>query len=284
MARKAKKSEIDEAKVAPDADDAGPEPATATTGDDHDHISTDSTTAAKVDAPPPTPSKPHKKSAKKSKRTSTKKSKKKSEGDDSASSKKKKKKEKRQFPPPFPDLIYGYHANDVLNGRGASVNVHPGNKKFRDLCISRKEEFNSARNIQKRDIAIEIVQTVLEWNPPGRFLERTNDSNHRNHSNNNPGDAEVEAYFNEVNAAEVLTGASALYFNQMGISARKNSKFMRELGPWKDMGMERAIQKVCGVIRDHKRPDRLALQAMALSKVKNVVARKTIDNVSSHCC
>lgn len=284
MARKAKKSEIYEAKVAPDADDAGPEPATATTGDDHDPISTDSTTTAKVDAPPPTPSKPHKKSAKKSKRTSTKKSKKKSEGGDSASSKKKKKKEKRQFPPPFPDLIYGYHANDVLNGRGASVNVHPGNKKFRDLCISRKEEFNSARNIQKRDIAIEIVQTVLEWNPPGRFLERTNDSNHRNHANNNPGDAEVEAYFNEVDAAEVLTGASALYFNQMGISARKNSKFMRELGPWKDMGMERAIQKVCGVIRDHKRPDRLALQAMALSKVKNVVAKKTTDNVSSHYC
>lgn len=179
------------------------------------------------------------------------------------------KKAKRQFPPPFPDLIYGYHANDVLNGRGATINVHPGNKQFRDLCAFRKEEFDSARNIQKREIALEIVQSVLEWNPPGRFLERANDSNNSNNANDNPEDDEVEAYFRAVDVDEVLTGSSAKYFTEKGLSTKKNKTLMRELGPWRDMGMERAIQKVCGVIRDHKRPDRIALKAMALLKVKN---------------
>jgi hypothetical protein len=250
MTRKAKLSKAANAEVVPDVDaDAGkPEPAT----NDNPTMIDDATNTE--DVVPPT--------AAASSSTSSPPSAKTPAGGDTRSSKK----AKRQFPPPFPDLIYGYHANDVLNGRGATINVHPGNKQFRDLCASRKEEFDSARNIQKREIALQIVQSVLEWNPPGRFLERANDSNN---ANDNPEDDEVEAYFREVDVDEVLTGSSAKYFNEKGLCTKKNKTLMRELGPWRDMGMERAIQKVCGVIRDHKRPDRIALKAMGLLKVKN---------------
>ncbi len=255
MARKAKLSKTITAKVAPDADadadaDAGrPQPATS----DEPTMTDDTNTKDVVVVPPTAASSSSSPTAKKT-----------AVGDTRSP-----KKAKRQFPPPFPDLIYGYHANDVLNGRGATINVHPGNKQFRDLCASRKEEFDSARNIQKREIALEIVQSVLEWNPPGRFLERANDSNNSNNANDNPEDDEVEAYFHVVDVDEVLTGSNAKYFTETGLSTKKNKTLMRELGPWRDMGMERAIQKVCGVIRDHKRPDRIALKAMALLKVKN---------------
>jgi len=257
MARKvnASKAVAAETKTAPDADvDAEPAP----TGDDS--MTTDTNTAdaekegddALQSTTSPLPS------AKKSVAT----------GSSS-------KKVKHQFPPPFPDLIYGYHANDVLSGRGATINVHPGNTQFRDTCASRKAEFDSAKNVQKREIALEIVHSVLEMNPPGRFLERANDRE----------DDDAEAYFREVDVDEVLTGSNAEYFNEKGLSPMKNRKLMKELGPWRDMGMEKAIQKVCAVIRDHKRPDRIALKAMGMLKEKKKGNKMTnADNVSSNCC
>lgn len=262
MARKANvsKAVAAEAKAAPDAapdadaDDADAEP--APTGDDA--VMTDTNTAeTKGDDAPQSTSSPLP-SAKKL----------------AASGSSSSKKVKHQFPPPFPDLIYGYHANDVLSGRGATVNVHPGNKQFRDICATRKAEFDSAKNTQKREIALEIVHSVLEMNPPGRFLERANDRD----------DDNAEAYFREVNVDEVLTGSNAEYFNEKGLSPAKNRKLMKELGPWRDMGMEKAIQKVCAVIRDHKRPDRIALKAMGLLKVKKENKMKIAENVSPYFC
>lgn len=132
-------------------------------------------------------------------------------------------KAKQKIPPPFPDLIYGYHYNDVLSGRGATVNSHPGNRRFRSLCADRKVEFDAATNAHEREIALEIVDIVLGWDPPGKFIERVND------------------------------------------------------GPWRDMGIERAIQKVCGVIRDHKRPDRIALRAMGMLREKKSMKAYTVS-------
>ena len=169
---------------------------------------------------------------------------------------------KLKFPPPFPDLIYGYHQNDILSGRGATINQHPGNKLFRSMCADRKPEFDTATNYQKRQIALQIVESVLEWNPPGRFIERVDDTNA------NFSQAEVDQYFHEVDVDTKLVGSSLVYFNNMGYTQKKNKKFMRELGPWRDMGIEKAIQKACGVIRDHKRPDRVALRAMGMLRKK----------------
>mmetsp|Transcript_0 Transcript_0/g.1 ORF Transcript_0/g.1 Transcript_0/m.1 type:complete len:527 (+) Transcript_0:107-1687(+) len=178
-------------------------------------------------------------------------------------------KRKMQFPPPFPELIYGYHHNDVLSGRGATINAHPGNKLFRSMCADRKSDFESATNCQKRQISLEIVESVLELG--GRFIERVDD-------NANCSAEEVDAFFREVDVDKVLVGSSAAYFDQMGHSLKKNKKLKRELGPWRDMGIERAIQKALGVIRDHKRPDRIALRAMGMLKRKKVKTYPTEPN------
>lgn len=37
-------------------------------------------------------------------------------------------KHRTKFPPPSSELVVGYHENDVLCGRGATINVHPGKK------------------------------------------------------------------------------------------------------------------------------------------------------------
>ena len=172
---------------------------------------------------------------------------------------------KQKFPPAFPELIYGYHFNDVLSGRGATVNAHPGNKRFRSLCADRKAEFEVATNVRKREIALDVVESVLRWNPPGRFIERVDDA------------ANFSPEFSEVDCERMLTGVSAAYFYQMGYTFKRNKRLMKEIGPWRDMGIERAIQKACGVIRDYKRPDRIALRAIEMLKEKNATNANTVS-------
>jgi hypothetical protein len=69
---------------------------------------------------------------------------------------------------------------DVLSGRGASVNNHPGNKKFRALCFVRKPLFDAGNHAAKRRIATEIVNLMMKPPPdanvePSRFLKRKDD-------------------------------------------------------------------------------------------------------------
>jgi hypothetical protein len=60
---------------------------------------------------------------------------------------------------------------DVLTGRGASINVHPGNQKFRALCYARKSQFDAANHAAKKRIATEIW-TTCEQLYNSRFLSR----------------------------------------------------------------------------------------------------------------
>lgn len=106
---------------------------------------------------------------------------------------------------------------DVLSGRGASVNAHGGNKKFRGLCFARKPEFEAGNHAAKRRIATEIVAATYN-NGEARFLKKKADK-----------------------------------------------------GPWYEMTREQAILKACQVMRDYKRPDRLAIREMM---AQNGQARK----------
>ena len=60
---------------------------------------------------------------------------------------------------------------DVLTGRGASINVHPGNQKFRALCYARKSQFEAANHAAKKRIATEIW-TTCEQLYNSRFLSK----------------------------------------------------------------------------------------------------------------
>lgn len=65
--------------------------------------------------------------------------------------------------------------NDVLCGRGGSINSHPGNERFRTLVEKRKRVYLTARfKREKRLIASSIVSEIRNLN--GRFLQRDSKS------------------------------------------------------------------------------------------------------------
>ena len=191
-----------------------------------------------------------------------------------------KKNQKIKFPPPSNDVIFGHNENDVLLGRGATTNSHPGNVNFRNMCAAAKPNFVVAANSEKRQIAIETVQHVMALDPPGRFLERVEGEINITDEGIAIFDGMGGAYSN-VDIHSLISPSDAKYLNETGWGQNKASKnWRRALGPWRDVGMEKAVQKTCAVIRDHKRQDRIALKAMGLlkksSKKNNLVVSDTV--------
>mmetsp|Transcript_15569 Transcript_15569/g.33724 ORF Transcript_15569/g.33724 Transcript_15569/m.33724 type:complete len:151 (-) Transcript_15569:275-727(-) len=84
------------------------------------------------------------------------------------------------YPPQRHNIPAGYGGpvktpteNDVLSGRGGGVNSHTGNKRYRTLAHSTKADYLSpkTRKMQKTHIAANIVWTIRQSSPPGRFLK-----------------------------------------------------------------------------------------------------------------
>ena len=70
------------------------------------------------------------------------------------------------------------HNNDVLCGRGGTVNAHPGNEHFRKLVDQKKRLYLTARfKREKRLISSKIVDEIRNLDPPGRFLLKDANSN-----------------------------------------------------------------------------------------------------------
>jgi len=68
------------------------------------------------------------------------------------------------------------NANDVLCGRGGETNNHPGNIHFRELVNLHKSSFHFAkRKEEKMLISVEVIKTISDLNPPGRFLMKEQD-------------------------------------------------------------------------------------------------------------
>lgn len=69
------------------------------------------------------------------------------------------------------------HKNDVLCGRGGSINNHIGNENYRIFVNRKKKVYLTARfKREKRLIAASIVKEVRSLDPPGRFLAKDNRS------------------------------------------------------------------------------------------------------------
>ena len=65
------------------------------------------------------------------------------------------------------------HDNDVLCGRGGSINSQTGNERFRQLVEKRKRVYLTARfKREKRLIANSILSEIRSIEPAGRFLSR----------------------------------------------------------------------------------------------------------------
>ena len=65
--------------------------------------------------------------------------------------------------------------NDVLCGRGGLTNHHPGNIFFRRMVRLRQESYLRASKRDKASVARDIVDTIRQLNPPGRFLKKGGD-------------------------------------------------------------------------------------------------------------
>lgn len=81
------------------------------------------------------------------------------------------------IPPGYGGLVTDINPNDVLKGRGGKINNHVGNVQFRELIARYRPMYFSETTTkgQKMQIANEIVQTVRNMNPPGRFLIESKD-------------------------------------------------------------------------------------------------------------
>ncbi|KAL3761641.1 hypothetical protein ACHAWU_000128 [Discostella pseudostelligera] len=63
-----------------------------------------------------------------------------------------------------------YSVNDVLCGRGGGTNVHPGNRRFRDLVNANRRAYLKAKKNDKPTISRSIVRGIRQMN--GRFLKK----------------------------------------------------------------------------------------------------------------
>ena len=62
------------------------------------------------------------------------------------------------------------HLHDILSGRGAGVNRHPGNIHYRNLVRNYKMDYSQSKPVRKKEIIKLIVDELKEKTPPGRFL------------------------------------------------------------------------------------------------------------------
>jgi hypothetical protein len=76
--------------------------------------------------------------------------------------------------------IHEPHLNDVLCGRGGSINAHHGNVVFRGWIAERKDSYNLADSkADKSKITASILRKVRAQSPPGRFLQKVVEGNSR---------------------------------------------------------------------------------------------------------
>jgi hypothetical protein len=145
---------------------------------------------------------------------------------------------------PILELPMGVTANDVLGGRGAWINAHPGNTAWRAWAAAARATFLAGSYAEKRSLAGEVVRRVQAHG--GRFVKRR---------------AGAEA------------SSPALPLDDSDAH-----------DTWEELADEQAIQKTCQVMRDLERPDRVEreekrrLHKLAKRKVTDSTTVRTETN------
>lgn len=95
------------------------------------------------------------------------------------------------------------HLNDILCGRGGSINSHPGNRVFRGWIAERRESYNLAESkADKSRITSEIMERVRDQGPPGRFLQKIVEGDRKNDPYN------ISGYWHEIDGSKALAKIS----------------------------------------------------------------------------
>jgi len=161
--------------------------------------------------------------------------------------------------------------NDILTGRGASINRRPGNKAFRNLCFANKPAFDAGNLMVKRQVAMQIVK-ICQEQYKSRFLKKlTADKKNKkskSHSkataakgndNNNNGSSTGNNNDNNDNNNDTADSGE-----QQQQEQEEQHSLPPPLPPqpqstataWIEMTTEEALKKACQVMRDYQRPDR----------------------------
>jgi hypothetical protein len=67
--------------------------------------------------------------------------------------------------------------NDALCGRGGQTNNHEGHRLFLKHVRQHLPEYEAAPKLGKRDVAVKVVKTWRDQDPPGRFVKYDQRSN-----------------------------------------------------------------------------------------------------------
>lgn len=65
---------------------------------------------------------------------------------------------------------------DVVHGKGFSINMRPGNKRYRSLIEMVKSDYDAAPKSLKGMYGNQIVNHIYNLSPPGRFLRKDDTS------------------------------------------------------------------------------------------------------------
>jgi hypothetical protein len=130
------------------------------------------------------------------------------------------------------------------------VNSNEGNKKFRALCFARKAEFDAGNHAAKRRIATQIVDFVIT-SYGSRFYKNM--------------------------ASTTVTPLAASGAKKDAATTNSSASSGNSSG-WYEMTREQALLKACQVMRDYKRPDRIAQREATIEASGGVGGKKKKRN------
>ena len=143
---------------------------------------------------------------------------------------------------------------DVLCGRGAFVNARLGNKKFRALCFSRKPE------VGHRDAGVFACSSDCMQSSSKSYT--------------------LSLYqFDVGNLAAKRRISSEIVHVAMTDWGSRFLRRSKDKGPWTEMTAEQAMLKASQVMRDYKRPDRVA-QRESIASASGKKKKKHLDSAT----
>lgn len=151
------------------------------------------------------------------------------------------------------------HENDVLCGRGGSINSHPGNRKFRDWVYQRKESYMLAKSkSDKTHVTADILYLVRNQTPPGRFLQKftVDQDGGRRRSKSSGSTGHLDGWWVEIDETKALA---------------KCSQALREGAP-----AFRALNKTEKKVRKKKNPT--SSEGSSLSATRNKLLQQQIQH------
>jgi len=104
--------------------------------------------------------------------------------------------------------------NDVLSGRGACFNQHPGNKHFRRMLDAQMDSYTTGTKKKKMVISHAIVDAIYSMEPAGRFLKKCDNNTKwrelsRKEASNKAAQAMAYAVRAEIKLKPILPSAAS---------------------------------------------------------------------------